>query len=287
MGYLKIITAILIWSSLGIFVRKMGVPTIRIIFYPATVAGIFQLILLLTSGQRKKPMSIKKGRGDFIFLLLIPLFSFVNMFLFFFAFRHTTIANAVFTHYTAPIFVALMAPLLLKEKVHRNTWIAIILSSIGLWFMLGALTSNWGDIFNGGEMSGIIAGLLSGVAYAFLIVIIRKIAQDFSPLFIIFVQNALVSILLLPFVINTPHPLEIMPYMVIMGIIHSTLAPLLYVDGLKSVEANEAAILGYFEPVGAILFAFIFLHETPGIKALLGGALILYSGLMIVRGKRD
>lgn len=287
MGYLKIITAILIWSSLGIFVRKIGVPTINIIFYPAVVAGMLQLTLLLTSGQIKKPLSIRKRNRHFIILFLLPLCFLANTLLFFFAFRHTTIANAVFTHYTAPIFVALLAPLLLKERIHRKAWIAIILSSIGLWFMLGTLTSDWNNIFNNSEVAGIIAGTLSGVAYAFLILLIRKIAQDFSPLLIIFVQNTIISILLLPFVINTPHPLEIMPYMVIMGIIHSTAAPLLYIDGLRSVKANEAAILGYLEPVGAILLAMIFLHEIPGIKALLGGALILYSGLMIVKGRRD
>jgi len=99
------------------------------------------------------------------------------------------------------------------------------------------------------------------------------------------VQNSIVSIILLPFVINTPHPLNIMPYMLIMGAIHSTLAPLLYVDGLKSIKANEAAILGYLEPVGAVLLAFIILHEIPGIKALSGGALILYSGILIVSGR--
>lgn len=286
MGYLKIITAILIWSSLGIFVRKIGVPTVRIIFYPATVAGLLQLFLLLMGGHIKRPLSVKIDYKYFTLLLLVPFFFLANMFLFFFAFRHTTIANAVFTHYTAPIFVALMAPVFLKEKIYKNAWIAITLSSLGLWLMLSTFASDWKTIFTGGEVSGIIAGLLSGIAYAFLILIIRKIAPSFSPLFIIFVQNSIVSILLLPFVINTPHTLKIMPYMIIMGVIHSTLAPLLYVNGLKSVKANEAAILGYLEPVGAIILALIFLKEVPDIKALLGGALILYSGFMIVKSRK-
>ena len=70
-----------------------------------------------------------------------------------------------------------------------------------------------------------------------------------------------------------------------MGLIHSTLAPLLHVQGFKDVKANQAAILGYFEPVGAIIMALIFLNEIPGARALLGGALILYSGFIIIRKK--
>lgn len=47
--------------------------------------------------------------------------------------------------------------------------------------------------------------------------------------------------------------------------------------------ASDAAIPGYFEPVGAIILALIFLHENLPAKALLGGALILVSGGMILR----
>jgi len=282
MGYLKIITAIFIWSSLGIFVRKMGIPTIRLVFYPATIAAILQLMLLLTGGRTKRP---KGEYRMFIYLLLFPLFFLANTLLFFFAFRHTTIANAVFTHYTAPIFVALLSPLFLSERIHRKAWIAIVLSSFGLWLMLDTFSFSWRDAFNNKEATGIIAGLLSGVAYAFIILTIRKIAHDFSPIFILFVQNSIVSIILLPFVINTPHPLSIMPYMLVMGVVHSTLAPLLYVNGLRDVRADEAAILGYLEPVGAIILALIFLHEIPGIRALFGGALILYSGFLIIKKK--
>lgn len=285
MGYLKIISAILIWSSLGIFLRKIEVSTIRIIFYPSVVAGILQLIILLISGEIKKPLNLEQKMRSLLVLALMPLFSLSNTFLFFFAYRHTTISNAVFTHYTAPIFVALMAPVFLKEMTQKKIWVAIIFSSIGLWLTLGTITSGWGSLLKNGEFIGIVAGLLSGIAYAILILIIRRISQDFSPLLIIFMQNAVISIILLPFVINTPHPPGMMPYMVIMGVIHSTLAPILYIDGLKSVRANDAAVLGYLEPVGAIILAMIFLHEFPDIKALIGGLLILYSGWVVIRGK--
>ena len=77
-----------------------------------------------------------------------------------------------------------------------------------------------------------------------------------------------------------PFTAQSLPYILILGIVHSTIAPFLYVQGFHSVKANEAAILGYLEPVGAIILALIFLHEIPGVNALLGGALILYSGLM-------
>jgi len=283
MGYLKIICAILIWSSLGIFIRKIELPNECIIFYSAMIAGVIQFILLLTSGmlneERRKPAE----PGSALFLILSPLCFIANTILFYFALRNTTIANAVLTHYTAPIFVAIMAPLLLKEKINTTTWIAITLSSAGLWFILGG-GNPFSNISEGSrEHLGTIAGAMSGLAYAFIILIVKRIASVYSSLFIIFIQNGITALILLPFVYSAAVPSQALPYLLAMGIFHSTIAPVLYVQGFRGVKANEAAILGYFEPVGAITLAFIFLHEVPGIEALLGGALVLYSGYMIIR----
>ncbi|GBE04553.1 MAG TPA: hypothetical protein ENH31_08490 [Nitrospirae bacterium] len=286
MGYLKITIAILIWSSLGIFVRKTDLPNTGIIFYPAVIAGSIQLLVLLSTGQIRNVIRTDNNSRDFFLLMLIPVLFVVNTFLFFFAFKNTTIANAVMTHYTAPIFVALLAPFFLKERILKVAWLAILLSSIGLWSMLGA--PFFGDVvsLSDSERQGIIAGALSGLAYAFLILIIRGIAKKYSSLFIVCVQNCLVALMLLPFIAGIPLTLQALPYILILGIVHSTIAPFLYVQGFHSVKANEAAILGYLEPVGAVILALIFLHEVPGLKALLGGALILYSGFMILRSAR-
>jgi drug/metabolite transporter (DMT)-like permease len=212
--------------------------------------------------------------------MLIPVFFLANMFFFYFAFDNTTIANAVLTHYTAPIFVALIAPVFLKEKILKTTWLAILISSVGLWF----ITVNSDGVFQGkNERLGIMAGVLSGLTYALLILLIKRIASRFRALFIIFVQNVLIALMLLPFVLKVHLVSQSLPYVVIMGVVHSTVAPLLYIRGIERVNANEAAVLGYLEPVGAIILALFVLHEIPELKALFGGVLILYSGWMILR----
>jgi len=285
MGYLKIITALLIWSSLGIFIRKIDLPNTALIFYPSLIAGLFQLVLISSTGILKTTVKTRYDSRSIIQLLLIPIFFIANSLLFYFAFRNTTIANAVLTHYTAPVFVALMAPFFLKEKSHKTAWIAIILSSIGLWFILKGTSTGVTHVAGNNEDLGIIAGSLSGLAYAFLIITLRGIASKFSAFFIICVQNLVVAVILVPFIVDISISLHHLPYLLTLGIIHSTLAPVLYVQGFHSAKANEAAILGYCEPVGAIILAFIFLKELPGTPALLGGLLILYSGYLIVRAK--
>jgi drug/metabolite transporter (DMT)-like permease len=68
-----------------------------------------------------------------------------------------------------------------------------------------------------------------------------------------------------------------------MGIVHSTMAPILYFKGIQLVTANKAAVLGYLEPVCAIIFSIFFLNEHPGVNSIIGGALIIFSGYLTLK----
>jgi drug/metabolite transporter (DMT)-like permease len=138
-----------------------------------------------------------------------------------------------------------------------------------------------GFSFSDQHFRGIIAGILSGLTYAMLIIIGRFLAQRFSPLIITVFQNLVVVTILLPFIKDIPF--EIGGYFLLLGLIHSTAAPLLYVRGLREVKASKAAVLGYLEPVSAMVLAMIVLREFPGIGSLLGGALIILSGYLIIK----
>jgi drug/metabolite transporter (DMT)-like permease len=97
-----------------------------------------------------------------------------------------------------------------------------------------------------------------------------------------FFTNLTITILLLPFVREMP--LHALWSYLIVGIVHSTIAPILYYKGLQYVTANRSAVLGYIEPVGAIIFGIIFLSEHPSAISLIGGVLIIFSGYLTLRG---
>lgn len=129
--------------------------------------------------------------------------------------------------------------------------------------------------------AGIIAGLISGLAYAIIIILLRKYSQQFHPLVLAFFINLFLGIFLLPFIRDIPF--KAVWIFLVMGIIHSTIAPILYYKGLQKVTANKAAVLGYLEPVCAIMLSVIFLFEMPGINTILGGLLIIFSGYLALR----
>ena len=283
-GALKVASAIFLWSSLGVVVRLAGTEVHLIIFYSNLLSLFFLGPLVFRKDKRR---FLPKGRGMIKFLVLGPV-TLLNTFTFLYALQNTTISNALMTHYIAPVIVAVLAALVLGENFTRRVFYAIALSSVGLWVMLGQGEGRFiaaGSSAIDGNTLGILSGLASGVAYAFLIILVRLMAPKEDPLVLVFFTNLMMCVLLLPFI--NEFPVSSAWSFALVGVFHSTLAPLLYVYGLRTVHANTAAILGYLEPVSAILMGILFLAEIPGMAAALGGVLILVSGYIAVSGEES
>jgi drug/metabolite transporter (DMT)-like permease len=270
---INILLALFLWSSSGVIIRRSGVPVHVLIFYACIISLLLLGPALLLKLDRERLPAFKKLRLP----LVLGALGLVNTFSYYFALKYTSIANAVLTHYTAPVIVAFLAPALLGEKITRRAVAAILIASIGLYLMLK------GFVFGDTDTAGFAAGLVSGFAYAMVIILGRFLSRDFSPVLLTFVQNAVVAAGLAPSVREASF--DALVYYLVMGILLSTVAPVLYYKGLREVAANRAAVLGYLEPVSAILMGIFFLHELPGAYSLFGGALIVSSGYLTVRGE--
>lgn len=292
MAHLFIIAAIVIWSTLGLVVRVAGVPVHVLMFYSGLFSLFFQSALFCKKSFRQSfpPPS----KLPLVVVLSVCLL--VNTFTFLFAYATTSIANAVLTHYIAPAIVAVLGVIFLGERVTRSVVVSIVVSSAGLWIMLGSGWASWqggaaslqGLVSGGREAAshslGIVSGICSGIAYAVLVILIRAFTQRLNPYALVFLQNACIVLMLSPFVRTIPwHAAGVLA---LAGLLHSTVAPFLYYRGLRDVAANTAAILGYFEPLGAIMTGILFLDEWPDERAYWGGALILFSGILTIARSR-
>ena len=271
MASLYILLAIFLWSSLGVVVRLSGVAIHILLFYSVIASLMVQGMIVVQKRYRKEIPRPRK----MIYPAILGIVSLLNSLTFLYAYRNTTIANAVLTHYTAPVIVAFLAPFFLKEKLTIKIIFVIALSSLGLWVMLDGLT------LQESQFRGIMAGLCSGITYAIIVIFVRMHSERFNPLILAFFTNITIAILLAPFIKGFPFS-AIWSFLFI-GIAHSTIAPILYYKGLQRVSANRAAVLGYLEPVCAIIFSILFLKEMPGFNSIFGGVLIIFSGYLTVR----
>jgi drug/metabolite transporter (DMT)-like permease len=281
-NYLMIVAAMLIWSTWGLLIRWMALPPVVILFYTSLVAGFIVPFVLKVRGDF--PSEVFSLDSWYLFAAL-AIASITNNLTYFYALGHTTVSNAVFTHYTAPVIVAVLAPFLITERLQRVTLISLPVASVGMTmivFVGGGLS------LNGVHVPGILAGTASGVAYAFVIIFSRRLSQMLLHHKAIIVLLWTTIVATAPAALSADHTIGIRAgvLLLITGIFHSTTAPLMYFSALRQVLAQHAAILGYIEPLAAIPLAFVFLSEKPPTIALLGGVLILISGYMIVRSKR-
>ena len=69
------------------------------------------------------------------------------------------------------------------------------------------------------------------------------------------------------------------PAIGVLVVVHTVLALLLYMKGLREVEVNEAALLSYLDPLSAVVYAFLVFGEIPSLRTAVGGLLILSASL--------
>jgi drug/metabolite transporter (DMT)-like permease len=205
----------------------------------------------------------------------------VNNLTYFYALGHTTVSNAVFTHYTAPVIVAALAPVVISERLQKVTKLSLPAAVVGMTLIVAA---SGGLRLAGADTRGILAGTASGFAYAGVILVSRTLSRRLLHLRAIVVLLWSTAVMTAPFALQYGGSLTLGQAVLLAaaGILHSSIAPLLYFSALRHVLAQHAAILGYIEPLSAIPLAFLFLAEKPPLTALAGGALILISGYLIV-----
>jgi drug/metabolite transporter (DMT)-like permease len=268
------------WSTWGIVIKIMVMPPWQVIFF----SSLFSLPVLFlvarfypSAAQHLMP----DLRENFWQILLLAICLLLNLYFYFLALRHTSIPNAVFSHYTAPIFVALLAPLILHEKFDRWTGIALSVSLVGLFLML---SPHLQLSLNKQATGGIVFGVISGLAYAVTLIIAKGLTRELTPISIAFWQGTFIVVILAPIVVVQPlsaPPLDWM-ILVLLGFIHCSLAPLMYVSGLTTVMAQHVAIIGYLEPVSTVIMGMMFLRDIPSLTTAFGGVLIFAAGFLII-----
>ena len=277
-NYLKIAASMLIWSTWGLIIRWMALPPVVVLFHTSLIAGLIVPFVLKARGDFPHGLF---GFSSWHLFAALAAASIANNITYFFALGHTTVANAVFTHYTAPVLVAALAPFIIAERLQRVTLVSLPLAAVGMTMIVLA---GGGISLTSADLPGILAGTASGVAYAFVIIYSRRLSQMLLHHKAIILLLWTTVIATAPFVIMTDYSLSLRTaaLLAITGIMHSTTAPLMYFNALRKVLAQHAAILGYIEPLAAIPLAFLFLSEKPPLSALLGGVLIIVSGYLVV-----
>ena len=280
----KIVTAMLIWGTIGIFVKNINLTSIEIAFFRASIGSI---VLLLVAILNKEIIDKKLLKENAFLLIFSGIALGINWTMLFQAMKYTSISNATLSYYFAPIFMILFSAIILKEKISIKNIICMLVALLGLFMILKSGDSD--SVNNYNHTKGIMFGLLGALLYA-IIVILNKFIKGLSPIQITLSQLAISTIVLLPIVarngIENFRVLNINIWFLIitLGVIHTGFAYLLYFPSLRDVEAKAIAIISYLDPITAIFISAIFLREPMTGIQMLGGVFILSSAYINEKG---
>jgi drug/metabolite transporter (DMT)-like permease len=179
----------------------------------------------------------------------------------------TTAANAILLQYTAPVFVALLSWWLLRERIRWFDWLTIAVTLCGMLLFFV-------DKLSAGGMLGNLLSICSGVAFATMIVLLRK-QKDGSPLTSVFMGNVLTAIICIPwYSAQIPTAYDWLG-LVLLGVFQLGLSYVVYSIAIKRVTAIEGILIPIIEPVLNPLWVMLVLGEVPAIFALIGGSIIV------------
>jgi len=276
--------AAVLWGTTGIFVKAIYAVTtmgpVSISLFRLLVALPFLACLVAV---KRYDLSVTRRE-----LMLFAGFGFCSLtvfvLLYFASFAYTTVQHATALLYTAPAFVALLSWMILKERMTVAKVAAVALSVLGALLIVGVLRG--GQLFGSRTQIGDWLAVVSGLAYSSWYIFGKVLGKNREPAVVCFVGMCFGAFFLFLIAITLgalqiPSGAIAWELLILLGLVPTASAYLVYLTGLRLIEATRASVFAIVEPVTAVILGSLLLQETLSYDSLLGLALIVSSILLI------
>jgi drug/metabolite transporter (DMT)-like permease len=286
-AYFFVIVAAISWGTIGIFGKKLnqfGFGTSQIVLIRAVGAAA---ALILFSLIKNKNLPKIKPR-DSIYFVGTGILSFVFFnWCYFIAINKTSLSVAAILLYTAPAIVMILSAILFKEKMTKKKLVSLMLTFAGCIFVTAFVQGTGQKI----TISGVLAGLGSGLGYALYSIFGRYALKKYDSITVTLYTFIFASMGLIPFtdikeMISLFSNVNALYYAVALGLIATVLPFLLYTKGLTYLETSKASIIATLEPIVATIIGIILYSEPLTLFKILGISLVIFA-LIIVREKSE
>ena len=271
----QLILSMFIYGTIGIFVRYIPLPSSIIANFRGVIGTLFLMAVLMLKRQKPDWQAIRRNLKFLIPCGILLGFNWITLFE---AYRYTTVAIATVCYYLAPVFVLLISPLLLKERLTVSRCVCAGVALLGMVFTSGLLQGGGGGV----NPLGIALAVSSAVMYAGVVLLSKKLS-DISSYDTTIMELGISAIVLLPYNLLTVDigalscPAKGLLLLVMVGIVHTGIAYALYFGAIPHMKAQTAAIFSYIDPIVAILLSALLLREPMDALCAVGAVLVLGS----------
>ncbi|MEI2719157.1 MAG: DMT family transporter [Gemmatimonadales bacterium] len=276
---LKIAIAALLFSTGGAAIKAAQLTGWQIASFRSGVAA---LALLVAVPAARKGFGWKTALVGIAYALTLVTFVLAN--------RLTTSANAIYLQSTAPVYLLLLGPWLLREPISRRD--LPILAAVATGLVLVFLGVDTPSVTAPDPVRGNLLAVVSGIAYALMLIGLRWLGRDHATqghgVSAVILGNLIACVAVLPWALPVgPTPMASWGVILYLGVFQIGGAYLLVTSGLKRVPALDASLLLLVETALNPVWSWLVLSEVPSMMALAGGAVIIVAtAWQALRGTR-
>ncbi len=265
-GVLFILLAGIFLSTAGLLVRNIeSANPWTVLFYRSLAFSVTVLLFVFWHNRRSTLQRYREIRPlDLIVTLALGMgFIFYLLSLF-----STSVANTVLLLSTGPFIAAALAWLVLRERVAGSTVAAALVAIIGVLIMVsgGISATDW---------RGVIYALLAVLAFAVMIVTLRKIGTQRDTLAAVSLAGVAAALLCLPFMPTFAISGHDLLMAIMLGSVQIGFGFILITLGTRSVPSAQVPLLALGETALAPVWVWLFVAEVPTVNTLFGGGLVL------------
>ena len=279
----KLLAAALLFSTGGAAVKACGMTGWQVACFRSGVGAIALFALLPTA---RRCFSRRQALVGCTYAATLILYVLAN--------KSTTASNAIFLQSTAPLFLLIIAPLALKERVRRRDLVFMAALALGLALFFAGTEAPQRTAPD--PLLGNILAAASALTWALTVAGLRWIARTEgeqggsrvgAAVGAAAIGNVIVFVVCLPFA----WPVRVATitdwaWIAYLGVFQIGLAYVFMIGGVRRVPALEGALLLLVEPVLNTLWAWVFHGEIPGSWAL-AGALVILGATVVHALRRD
>lgn len=269
-AYNKYICSLLLFGTNGIVASLINLSSYEIVFLRTLLGSLLLLVLFKAS---KQSFTFTKYKKQSAFLVLSGIAMGASWLFLYEAYQQVGVSVSSLAYYCGPVIVMVLSPILFKERLTRSKTFGFFTVILGIFFVNGTVTGLSGNIW------GLFCGAMSAFMFAFMVIFNKKatpitgMENATLQLIVSFLTVAVFVGIKQGYVIHIDRE-SLIPILVL-GVVNTGIGCYLYFSPLAKLPIQTLSVLGYLEPLSAVIFSALILKESFSAFQALGAVLII------------
>ncbi len=267
--FIKYLSALLLFGLNGIVASHIHLSSCGIVLLRTCLGSILLIALFLGTKHR---FTITRYPKDFLAIAISGIATGASWLFLYEAYQQIGVGISSLLYYCGPVIVMMLSPLLFREKLT----IPELIGFFGVLFGVFLVNGNASGQLN---RWGILCGAMSALLYSVMVIAnkesvnIKGMQNSCIQVTVSFLTVAVYAVL--RGMVPTQIAADDWKWILILGLLNTGLGCYLYFSAMGSLHVQTVAICGYLEPLSAVIFSMLLLHESMLVLQILGAVLII------------